>query len=316
MCNLTASITARTEPSCNGGFNGTATVTASGGTLPYTYSWVPTGGVNSTATGLSAGIYTITVTDANGCTVSDTVNIDQPAFFNSISQILNNDSCNGECNATFIMNTTGGTPPYNYFWTFAGHGDTGKSYCAGTYAVKIVDSHGCKIYPIVTITQPSVLYINVQMTAITDSCNGKAWATVYGGTPSYTYLWSPGGETSDTIANLCNGNYCCRVNDQNGCVDSLCLVVTTNKVISESWNDIHIFPVPAQNRLFIQTAPNHNLLNQIEILDIAGRIILTKKFSQTSNLMELNISSIAQGFYFLKLNLADGSTILKKIEIN
>src|SRR6185503_17906170 len=76
---MTAAISNSTNVLCNGGTNGSATVTAGGGSAPLAYQWSPTGGTNATATGLAAGNYTVTVTDANGCTQTATANITQPA---------------------------------------------------------------------------------------------------------------------------------------------------------------------------------------------------------------------------------------------
>src|SRR5262249_59717197 len=74
---ITSSVASVTNVSCNGGSNGAATITAGGGTPGYTYSWSPGGGTAATATGLAAGSYTVTITDANSCTKTQSVTIRQ-----------------------------------------------------------------------------------------------------------------------------------------------------------------------------------------------------------------------------------------------
>ncbi|WP_228458384.1 SprB repeat-containing protein, partial [Chryseobacterium hagamense] len=88
----------KTDVSCNGGSNGSATVVPSGGVAPYTYSWSPVGGTAATATGLSAGTYVVTVTDNAGCQTTRTFTINQPATAVSGTTVVTNVACNGASN--------------------------------------------------------------------------------------------------------------------------------------------------------------------------------------------------------------------------
>ncbi len=117
---VTANITATVNDLCNGGNNGSATVTAGGGTPGYTYNWNPIGGTGATGTGLTAGSYTVTVTDANGCTaVSAIVTITQPWLTPVTANITStvNVSCNGLSNGSAAVTAGGGTLGYTYIWT-------------------------------------------------------------------------------------------------------------------------------------------------------------------------------------------------------
>src|SRR6185295_19278911 len=97
--------TSQVNISCNGGNNGSATVTVSGGTPGYTYSWAPAGGNAATASSLAAGTYTCTITDANSCTTTQTVSITQPSVLTATSSQVNI-SCNGGNNGSATVTTS------------------------------------------------------------------------------------------------------------------------------------------------------------------------------------------------------------------
>jgi Secretion system C-terminal sorting domain/SprB repeat len=135
---LTNSVIA--NESCNGGATGEATATALGGTSPYTYSWSPGGRTTSTASGLSAGTYTVHVTSHAGCTETATVIITQPAALrdsiSSSTSLLNL--------ITATVGVKGGTAPYTYSWSACGGTKaTMTGLSAGTYTITIHDNHDC-----------------------------------------------------------------------------------------------------------------------------------------------------------------------------
>ena len=99
---LTAAITATVNVSCNSGNNGSSTVLAGGGTSPYTYAWTPIGGTNATGTGFTAGTYTITTTDANGCTITASVIITQPPALTATTNLVTQASC-GNSNGSLSL---------------------------------------------------------------------------------------------------------------------------------------------------------------------------------------------------------------------
>uniref|UniRef100_UPI003A8D8877 SprB repeat-containing protein n=1 Tax=Flavobacterium alkalisoli TaxID=2602769 RepID=UPI003A8D8877 len=114
---LTAT-TSKTDVSCNGGTNGTASVSVSGGTSTYSYSWAPSGGTNATATGLAAGTYTCTITDANSCQITRSVTVDEPSVLSLTASSQTNIACNGGATGAASVNAaTGGAGGYTYNWT-------------------------------------------------------------------------------------------------------------------------------------------------------------------------------------------------------
>lgn len=207
-----------TNVSCNAGANATASITASGGTPNYTYSWAPSGGTGSTASALTAGTYTCTITDANGCTTTQSVTITQPAAL-SVTASQVNELCNGGTNGSATITPSGGSPSYSYSWApSGGTGSSATSLAAGTYTCTVTDANGCTITQSVTITEPAALTVTASTNAATcNAGNGSATVTPAGGTGTYTYAWSPVGGNAATASNLPAGSYSCTVTDANGC---------------------------------------------------------------------------------------------------
>ncbi|MDN3633385.1 hypothetical protein QWY85_01865, partial [Neolewinella lacunae] len=187
--------------SCNGFSDGSATVTPTSGSAPFTYAW--SGGDlatrdEATVTGLSAGIkYYVTVTDNNGCAALDSIILVEPT---PLMASVNNDVllCFGDETGSLTVTPEGGTAPYTYLWganAGAVTSQTAMNLPAGTYSVTVTDARGCTAVATGTVTQPEAGLMITEV--ITDvECNGDATGainiTVGGGTPDYTYLWSNG----------------------------------------------------------------------------------------------------------------------------
>ncbi|HXC04193.1 MAG TPA: SprB repeat-containing protein, partial [Bacteroidia bacterium] len=207
-----------TNASC-GNPNGTATATPSGGTSPYTYSWSPSGGSGATASGLAAGTYTCTITDAGGCVQTITATISNNVGTPSITSSTN-ENCSGGATGSATATLTGGTGTLTYSWSpSGGNSATASGLTAGTYTCTITDGNGCITPVTVTVTQPSVLSVTPLQTNVScnSGCNGTATATVSGGTASYTYSWTGSASTTSTATALCAGNYTCTITDSKGC---------------------------------------------------------------------------------------------------
>ncbi len=222
--NAIAIIATKTDVSCFGNSDGTATAIVTGGTGTYTYSWstfpVQT---SATATGLIAGSYTVTVTDANSCVESQTITISQPVVLDATSSQINV-SCFAGSNGSATVLVTGGTAPYLYSWDTIPVQNLAAAtgLIAGNYNVTITDSKGCsKILP-VTITQPTAI-LDSSISAQTDvacfgSSDGSATVLATGGTTPYSYLWNTSPvQTLATATGLAAGIHNVIITDANGC---------------------------------------------------------------------------------------------------
>ncbi len=189
------------------------------GTPPFTYTWSPGGQTNNTVTGLSAGTYTVMVTDNGGCTTTATATLTQPGTLTITSLVENNvPNCNGVDNAT--VSISGGTTPYTYLWSDPTHQTTATASNltgGGSYTITVTDNHGCSVSSGITITAPTLL--RASATQIGSYCTAlDIQATGAGGTTPYTYLWSdPNHQTTDTATGLSAGTYTVTITDNKGC---------------------------------------------------------------------------------------------------
>lgn len=224
--------------SCFGGTNGTASITMSGGTPGYSFSWSPavansTVGNTNTATGLSAGTYVVTATDAMGCTFPQSIIITQPpALAGTFAQT--NVSCNAGADGTASITMSGGTGPYTFGWSPAvinstvGNTNTATGLSASTYVVTATDALGCTFTNTFTIGQNSALAsLNTQVdVTCTGLCNASASVSISGGSPGYSYFWTPSSQITPTATSLCAGNYSCLITDLNGCTLTQAFTIT------------------------------------------------------------------------------------------
>jgi gliding motility-associated-like protein len=216
--------------SCPGACNGTANVNVtSGGTPNFSYSWNTTPSqTTANATGLCTGTFIATVTDANGCTKTATVTITEPAPI-VLSTTTTNVSCYGQCNGSANVSiTSGGTPNFSYSWntTPPQTAANATGLCAGTYVATVTDANGCTATTSVTITQPAPIVLQTSGQSSGCAPNGTASVTVTsGGTPGFTYIWNPSGQTTTTATGLSPGTYCVTVTDTKGCTEDTCVTL-------------------------------------------------------------------------------------------
>ncbi len=217
-----------TPVKCNGGSTGTASATAVGGTLPYTYLWTPGGNTSSNATGLSAGTYTITVTDKNGCTGSASTTITQPTALTAA--VTTNPATCGSSNGSATVTASGGTITYTYLWAPSGNTSSNATgLSSGSYTVTVTDKNGCTVTASGTVTStggPTITISSQTNVACFGGKTGSINTTTSGGTSPYTYLWTPGGQTTANITGLSATTYTVTVTDKNGCVATASATIT------------------------------------------------------------------------------------------
>ncbi|MBN4065707.1 gliding motility-associated C-terminal domain-containing protein [Candidatus Amoebophilus asiaticus] len=209
-------VSIQNDVSCNGGSDGGATVTTSGGITPYTYGWT-NGATTAFISNVSAGNYTVTVSDGNNCNVQTSVAINEPAPL-TLFTIKTDLSCNGGGDGSASATAGGGTGGYTYTWSNGSSTQTISGIFAGTYTVTATDGNGCIILDSTTINQPIALTMTKDSRNV--SCNGGSdgmvAVTPSGGTFPYTYSWS-NGATDSSIVGLNAGNYIITISDNNSC---------------------------------------------------------------------------------------------------
>ncbi|MBL0023850.1 MAG: SprB repeat-containing protein [Saprospiraceae bacterium] len=210
---------------CNGGATGSIDLTVNGGTAAYAYTW-SNSAITQNISGLVAGTYTVTVTDANMCPKTTMVTITEPTDI-TLSSTQINESCYGGSTASIDLTVSGGTPGYTYVWSNSAVTQDISTLATGTYTVTVKDANMCPKTTMVTITEPTD--ITLSSTQINESCYGGSTGsidlTVSGGTPGYTYVWSNSAVTQD-IGTLSAITYTVTVKDANMCPKITMVTIT------------------------------------------------------------------------------------------
>jgi len=228
------STTTQSNVSCNGGNNGSAQLNPVGGTSPYSYNW-NNGATTSNITGLIAGTYSATVTDANGCTAHNTVTISQPNML-TIASTVTNVACFGQTSGSIALSVNGGTSNYTYNWSTGVGTSNLVGLIAGSYSVTVSDAHLCSVTTAATVTQPA--QISTSISSIVDAncfgaSNGGVNLHINGGSPAYAYAWS-NGATTQNLSGVAAGTYRVSVTDANNCTTSTSINITQPNQITLS----------------------------------------------------------------------------------
>lgn len=204
------------DVTCNGLSDASIILNVNGGTPSYSYAW-SNGSTSHIASNLSAGVYSVTVTDGNFCTSIQTYVVTQPDQLN-ITESIGNITCFGANDGIISASATGGSGGYFYSWSTNGTGQLISNLGPGSYTLTVTDGNLCQTVETYTIGEPSALVVQINTTdASSDQvADGTAEAVVNGGTPGYTYSWS-NGASGPGITNLAVGSYSVTITDANGC---------------------------------------------------------------------------------------------------
>jgi gliding motility-associated-like protein len=290
--------------SCYGLTDGSASVTVSGATGPYTYSW-STVSTQTTATALNlgAGNYSVLVTDANGCFVTKTVSLSQP---NLLQTILTNTSnyngynisCFGNNNGSIDISVNGGTGAYTYTWSNNAQTQDINNLSAGVYTVITHDLNGCSSTLFVNLTQPNKLiaaidslsHFNEYNLSCNGSVNGVIYVSVTGGVSNYNYLWS-NGATTQSLYNVGAGYYYLSVTDLNNCNASV---------------DTTLFQPTLLTNSFVVTSPLCNGVSNGSVNLIVNGGVSPLTYNWSNGFITEDLSNIGAGTYSVIIRDANG----------
>jgi ELWxxDGT repeat protein len=262
---------------CNGNSNGQISTEVSGGTQAYFFAWSE-GSDTETITNLGVGEYSLSVTDANGCTTTESFTITEPAILEVTNSEITDVDCNGEATGQISTEISGGTEDYTFDWSEGGS-DTGTitGLSAGEYSLSVTDANGCTTTENFMLTEPSAIQSEIITTASNSSLNnGTAELTTEGGVSPYSYQWShSNAETTNTATGLSAGDYTVTITDTNNCETIIDFTIDNINSLTEQEEEeyfsIYPNPTPASFRIKLHSEVSssdivyiYNSLGQLE----------------------------------------------------
>lgn len=309
-CNLVVSATA-TDETFAGGNDGTATASATGGTPAYTYSW-SNGAATTSISGLAPGTYCVTVTDAAGCSDSTCVTVNAVVCNLTVSAMGTDETSFGANDGTAMAMDSSGTSPFTYSWSNGSAAASLTGLAPGAYCVTVTDSLGCTDSACVTINA-FVCNLSVNVTATDETAaganDGTAMAATTGGTTPFTYLWSPGGQSTQNISGLAPGTYCVTITDSDNCTASACDSVLGAVSTAEISGNLEVllYPNPVRENLFITVSLNAPGKISVEIRNYLGQMVQSIASEKTTKYNTIiNTEKWSSGVYFVSVVTEDG----------
>jgi len=230
VLNLTGN--SETGPGAN---DGAVDANVSGGTVSYSYEW-SNGATSSSISDLAPGVYTVTVTDANGCSAVKTFTVNTYGCTMTLTDASENVTCFGGNDGAIQLGINSPVGTYTITWDNGETTDHLGSLVAGTYHAVVKDSAGCIVEKTVTITEPSQLVVKkseVKAPSCPGDSDGSISIEMEGGTGSYSYIWSNGSK-ENSLTDLVNGDYAVTISDENGCITTTNFTVHTPAAITVS----------------------------------------------------------------------------------
>lgn len=319
---FSVSVSSQNDPSCQGGANGSISLSATGGVAPYTYFWLDDpAATTKDRSGLEAGTYVVAVRDRAGCTQRQTITLSPPANPLAVSSTPKQVTCKGGNDGAITLAVSAGNAPYSYSWSNGATDKDISGLAKGSYTVTITDASGCEVSKTYTITEPSAALSVWEITqtplACANNSNVSLTARVSGGVSPYTYRWvkkSTGGQdeaagTTTTISGLASGTYKVQVTDKNGCMQE--------REYKLSLPD----KIQIEERARLQTCKGEST-GEIA-LEVAGGAPFTTRYLPTKRYKYLwstgattqKVSGLAAGSYMVTLTDASGCEVSKTYTI-
>lgn len=300
---------------------GTLTALPTGGTPPYSYQWSTTP-VQTTQMAVDLlwlpwGNYHVTVTDAHGCQVVDSSNVERTSIYSSpvVSlNLLTHVNCYGDSTGAIDITDVSGSSTFE--WSNGATTEDISDLPAGTYSVTVSPPgpNICSTHLTFTISEPTQLALNITHTNQTwGGSDGTATANVTGGVPPYSYQWS-NSQTTQTITGLTVSTYSVTVTDLNGCTATGSVDIETGLYPVDRNLDLKIYPNPTDGNVTIDlTLPNNNEV-YVQFFNALGEAIVSDHLKGVKNLQKVYaLHERAAGIYWIRITTADQKTATRKI---
>ncbi|HEY1038373.1 MAG TPA: choice-of-anchor J domain-containing protein [Bacteroidia bacterium] len=359
-CVLAGSVATATSPSCNNATDGMISVSTTGGTGALTYSWSPNVSTTNSASSLSAGTYTINITDSENCPASVTVTLNNPTAVSSIANPTN-PSCNGSADGSISLVTSGGSAPYTYSWIpNVSTGNNASNLVAGSYTITSTDANGCTGTTNASLTNPaditgsqtltlcagetvtvgthtygisgvytdtipavggcdSIITTNLTVNNAVDVTTSLTGATVSANATGATYQWLDcdngnaeiNGETGQSFSPAASGNYAVVITE-NSCTDtSACVSVTVVGIAKHtaSTESLNIYPNPNAGNFVIKA----NAEATYTIYNELGQTVKVIEMNAKNN-FSVSVTDLSAGVYTIS-GISNNKVIKQKIVI-
>ncbi len=292
---------------CVGGNNGSIDISVAGGTLDYTYAW-DNGETTEDLTALLAGTYNVVVTDGNGCQISDSYTIEEPAEALVATIEFTDVTCFGGTDGYAISEVSGGTGAYTYDWSDGTSMENAYNLAAGTYTLTVTDDNGCTVFTGGDVFQPAT-FVDVDFVVLDVLCfegsDGEISITPINGTAPYYFNWGDQNnillsEEGQVLTGLTNGEYLIRVTDGKGCyheelitVNEPTLLETSNVSVDVPCYDDELGIVDAT--IWGGTAPYSSVWSNNEVTE--------------------DVSDLGAGWYYYEVTDSHGCTVSDSAEV-
>lgn len=301
------------RPSCPQQSNGAAQINVLEGQAPFVFQWNNWQTSDSILYILSAGSFSVSTFDANGCVHSQNLIIEGVEI--ETTMYATDTSCSDTEDGSAVVFTTGDNPPFSYVWSNGDTLSTANSLGVGTHTVEITDSLACTIQRTVDVVAPAALELNfnvVEDDLTTSDLEGSIHTIVGGGTPPYTFNWSTGDESAN-LTELGQGYYTLTVTDDNACLIDSTLALNLTAINELSSAGLALYPNPTADIITLKL-DGETALSTLAIFNLQGKNVSNEIYvSQGGGTYRLDLSSLPAAVYILLVEI-DGQHYRQLIE--